>query len=244
MSELKPGLEDRYQRVKQQLRDAEKKCQYPENSIVLLPVSKTFNIQAIEQALNCGMSAFGENYVQEACEKIDFFKQHYPDKKIEWHLIGPLQSNKTRPVAERFDWVQTVDRLKIAERLSQQRPENLPDLNVLIEVHVSDESTKSGVKPDEVRKLAREIQNLPRLKLRGLMAIPAPAQTEAEQLKPLKAMRQLFDEMNQEGFNFDTLSMGMSGDLESAVKAGTTMVRIGSAIFGFRDYLKKDTKHE
>ncbi len=185
------------------------------------------------------MREFGENYVQEACDKIDWFKDRYPELELTWHLIGPLQSNKTRPVAERFDWVQTIDRLKIAERLSSQRPEAMKPLNVLIEVNISNEDSKSGVKPEDVPDLAKEVSKLPRIKLRGLMCIPEPGNTEEEKLAPLRQMKELYDQMNKMGFEFDTLSMGMSGDLEEAVKAGTTMVRVGTAIFGSRDYSKK-----
>lgn len=239
MSELQPGLDTRYSAVQKKLLEAVKAAGKDEGDVFLLPVSKTFGLKAMEEAAGCGMRAFGENYVQEACEKIDYFREHHPELKLTWHLIGPLQSNKTRPVAERFDWVQTVDRLKIAERLSAQRPSSMPPLNVLIEVHISGEESKSGAAPEDVRSLAEAIAKLPNLKLRGLMAIPAPAESEEEQLKPLRAMRKLFDELKSEGFEIDTLSMGMSADMEAAVKAGSTMVRVGSAIFGARDYSKK-----
>lgn len=239
MSKLQPGLDARYSAVRKKLLEAEKAVGKADEDVFLLPVSKTFGLEAMEEAVACGMRAFGENYVQEACEKIDYFREHRPELRLTWHLIGPLQSNKTRPVAERFDWVQTVDRLKIAERLSAQRPASMPPLNVLIEVHISGEESKSGAAPEEVRALAEAITELPNLKLRGLMAIPAPAESEEEQLKPLKAMRKLFDELKEAGFDIDTLSMGMSADMEAAVKAGSTMVRVGSAIFGARDYSKK-----
>lgn len=239
MSELQPGLDARYSAVQKKLCEAVKTAGKDEGDVFLLPVSKTFGLEAMEEAVACGMRAFGENYVQEACEKIDYFRENHPELELTWHLIGPLQSNKTRPVAERFDWVQTVDRLKIAERLSAQRPASMPPLNVLIEVHISGEESKSGAAPEDVRNLAEAITKLPNLKLRGLMAIPAPAEGEEEQLKPLLAMRKLFDELKREGFDIDTLSMGMSADMEAAVKAGSTMVRVGSAIFGARDYSKK-----
>lgn len=233
-------LSQKYQSVVEDIYKTAENCGRSPNEVTLLPVSKTFPIEVLEEGvLTCGMRAFGENYVQEACEKFDWFKEHHPEIQIEWHLIGPLQSNKTRPVAERFDWVQTIDRLKIAERLSAQRPEGMKPLNVLIEVHISNEESKSGVPVSEVRALADQVRQLPNLKLRGLMAIPAPSEDPKEQMKPFIAMRELFDAMNSEGYGFDTLSMGMSDDMEQAIKAGATMVRIGSAIFGHRDYSKK-----
>jgi len=190
--------------------------------VTLLAVSKGHGIARIREAVTAGQHAFGENYVQDALEKIDALPQ------LEWHLIGPLQSNKTRPAAERFDWVQTVDREKIARRLSDQRPAHRPPLNVLIQVNISGEQTKGGVAPHEVRELARKVAALPRLRLRGLMAIPAPG-AHAD----LQKMKKLYDELRPE-FGMDTLSMGMSDDLEAAIAAGSTMVRIGTAIFGQR----------
>ena len=236
MSILKPGLEERYKRVKQSLADDEMRFGREPGSVFLLPVSKTFGINALEEAVKCGMRAFGENYVQEGCEKIEYFKKQHPDLEITWHFIGHLQSNKTRPVAEHFDWVQTVDRLKIAQRLSEQRPADMPPLNVLIEVHISDEESKSGCQPADVPALAQAITLLPNLKLRGIMA-----DTEEGKKAPLKEMYAIFlhlrDELN---FDIDTLSMGMSSDMAEAVECGSTMVRVGSAIFGPRDYTKKE----
>ena len=241
MSILKPGLEERYKRVKQSLADDEMRFGREPGSVFLLPVSKTFGINALEEAVKCGMRAFGENYVQEGCEKIEYFKKQHPDLEIAWHFIGHLQSNKTRPVAEHFDWVQTVDRLKIAQRLSEQRPADMPPLNVLIEVHISDEESKSGCQPADVPALAQAITLLPNLKLRGIMAIPAPSDNEEGKKAPLKEMHAIFlhlrDELN---FDIDTLSMGMSSDMAEAVECGSTMVRVGSAIFGPRDYTKKE----
>jgi len=239
MSEISE-LSKRYRSVVEDIYKTAENCGRSPDEVTLLPVSKTFPINVLEKGVSeCGMRAFGENYVQEACEKFDWFKEHYPELQIEWHLIGPLQSNKTRPIAERFDWVQTIDRLKIAERLSAQRPAGMKPLNVLIEVHISEEESKSGVPVSEVRTLADQVRQLPNLKLRGLMAIPAPSADPQEQMKPFVAMKKLFDAMNEEGYCFDTLSMGMSQDMEQAIKAGATMVRVGSAIFGQRDYSKK-----
>jgi PLP dependent protein len=191
--------------------------------VTLLAVSKGHGAELIEQALAAGQKAFGENYVQEALQKM----QALPS--LEWHLIGPLQSNKTRIAAERFDWVQTLATEKIAHRLSEQRPAHLPPLNVLIQVNVSAEATKSGVAPDEVADLSRTIRALPRLRLRGLMAIPEPGADRSR----FHAAKLLFQELKGE-FGFDTLSMGMSGDLELAIAEGATMVRVGTAIFGQR----------
>jgi PLP dependent protein len=191
-------------------------------SVTLLAVSKMHPVACIEQAVAGGQRAFGENYVQEALAKM----QALPG--LEWHLIGPLQSNKTKVVAERFDWVQTLERVKIGNRLSEQRPAGLPRLNVLIQVNVSGEASKSGVAIEEAVRLARAIAGLPRLRLRGLMAIPAPGMSEE-----FSRVKALYDELRAE-FNFDTLSMGMSADMDAAIAAGATMLRIGTAIFGER----------
>lgn len=191
-------------------------------SVTLLAVSKTHPATRIAEAQAAGLRAFGENYVQEGLQKMRLVSG------AEWHLIGALQSNKSRLAAERFDWVQTVDRVRIANRLSEQRPADLPPLNVLIEVNISGEASKSGVAVKEVTELARAIARLPRLRLRGLMAIPAPGAAG-----DFARMKQLYEALRAE-FGFDTLSMGMSDDMEQAIAAGATMVRIGTAIFGAR----------
>jgi len=191
--------------------------------VTLLAVSKGQPVARIEQAIAAGQKAFGENYVQEAAQKMEVLPA------LEWHLIGPLQSNKTRIAAERFAWVQTVASEKIARRLSEQRPASLPPLNVLIQVNVSGETSKSGVGLDEVETLARAIATLPRLQLRGLMAIPEPGADRSR----YASVRSVFEKLKSE-FGFDTLSMGMSDDLEVALAEGSTMVRIGTAIFGPR----------
>ncbi len=240
MSVLQPGLCQRYEKVKKALSQEEIKFGRKPNSVQLLPVSKTFGIEAIIEGIQCGMTSFGENYVQEACDKIDYCREHYPEQKLTWHLIGHLQSNKTRLAAEHFDWIQTIDSVKIAKRLSDQRPEGMLPINVLIEVNISDEATKSGVQPADIRALAEAVKTLPNLKLRGLMCIPETGDTHEEKMAPLNAMKVLFDELNAEGYGLDTLSMGMSGDMAEAVEAGSTMVRVGSAIFGPRDYSKKE----
>ncbi len=202
----------------------------PANSVQLLAVSKTFGPDAVAQAHASGQTAFGENYIQEAVNKITALA-HLP---LEWHCIGPLQSNKTRLVAEHFQWVHTVDRLKIAQRLSEQRPLHLPPLQVCIQVNVDAGDTKSGVAPPEALALAQAIAVLPRLTLRGLMCIPEPAPDFIAACAVFMRARALFDAINAAGVTLDTLSMGMSADLEAAVHSGSTLVRVGSAIFGAR----------
>jgi pyridoxal phosphate enzyme (YggS family) len=202
-------------------------------SVSLVAVSKTFPAAAVAAAHAAGQVAFGENYVQEAVDKIETLRPQRGE--LQWHFIGPIQSNKTRAIAEQFDWVQSIDRLKVAQRLSEQRPAGLAPLNVLLQVNISGEESKSGVAPADVETLARAVGQLPGLKLRGLMAIPEPEADVARQRAPLAAMRVLFERMRAAGVDIDTLSMGMSADLESAVLEGSTMVRIGTAIFGERE---------
>lgn len=202
------------------------------SGITLLAVSKTKPISAIKEAFQAGQRCFGENYVQEGVEKIQALAG-LPG--LQWHFIGPLQSNKTRVVAEHFDWVQSVDRLKTAQRLSDQRPASLPALQVCIQVNVSNEASKSGVAPNEAEALATHIASLPNLCLRGLMAIPAATKDEQEQLRAFEHMQQLFQRLTTQFNSVDTLSMGMSGDMTAAIKSGSTMVRIGTAIFGARE---------
>ena len=204
-------------------------------SVTLIAVSKTFPAEAVLALARCGQRDFGENYVQEALAKIDAVRAAAPDLPLVWHFIGPIQSNKTRQIAEHFDWVQSVERLKIAQRLSEQRPAQLPPLNVLLQVNISGEASKSGAAPDELPALARAVAALPRLRLRGLMAIPEPSDEPAQQRVPLAAMKRLFDAQRAAGFaDWDTLSMGMSADLEAAIEQGATMVRVGTALFGER----------
>jgi len=200
--------------------------------VKLLAVSKTFPAAVVREAFAAGQYEFGESYVQEALGKMAALR----DLDIVWHYIGPVQSNKTRDIAENFAWVHGVDRLKIAQRLSEQRPTHHPSLNICLQVNVSGETSKSGVAPQDVAGLAREVSNLPRLKLRGLMAIPAPAQDEVVQRSAFAQLRQLWQEMGKQGIELDTLSMGMSHDFVAAIKEGATIIRIGTAIFGKRDY--------
>ncbi len=201
----------------------------------LLAVSKTFSAEAIREAHACGLTAFGESYLQEALGKLDALA----DLPLEWHFIGPLQSNKTRPIAERFAWVHGVEREKIALRLSQQRPAHLPPLNVCIQVNVSGEASKHGVAPDQALDLARRVAELSGLRLRGFMAIPEvdPAHLRAR----FALLRQLLEQARGEGLAVDTLSMGMSADLESAILEGSTLVRVGSALFGSRRNLPQES---
>jgi pyridoxal phosphate enzyme (YggS family) len=209
----------------------------PPESIGLLAVSKTFPQEAIREAHAAGQIRFGESYVQEALDKIALLR----DLPVEWHFIGPIQSNKTRAIAGHFAWVHSLDRLKIAERLSAQRPPHLPPLQVCVQVNISDEASKQGATPEEAVPLANAIARLPRLRLRGLMAIPAPAQTFAAQREPFAQLRNLFERLNAQGLQLDTLSMGMSDDFSAAIAEGATLVRVGSAIFGNRNYQKETT---
>ena len=200
------------------------------DEIHLLAVSKTQAIDAIRGAISAGQRDFGENYVQEAVEKI----RALPDLGLQWHFIGPLQSNKTRQIAEIFDWVHSIDRASIAERLSQARsPERAP-MQVCVQVNISGEATKHGVTTTQLESLARHIQTLPRLKLRGLMAIPEQVDDVAQQKAQFRQLKYLFDDLNTQGFALDTLSMGMSHDLEAAIAEGATLIRVGTAIFGAR----------
>lgn len=222
------------QAVNRRVAAAAQQAGRPAGEVTLLAVSKTFPPAAVQAAFDAGQRAFGENYVQEGVDKIaqlgDLRDQ------ISWHFIGPLQSNKTRAVAEQFDWVHAIDRLRIAERLSAQRPAGMAPLQVCLQVNISGEASKSGVAPDEVPALARAVAALPGLRLRGLMAIPEPQSELEAQRRPFAALRTLADTLRAAGLDVDTLSMGMSADMEAAIAEGATVVRIGTAIFGARDY--------
>ena len=226
------SIAGKLQQVSERIASACAAAQRPVQSVTLLAVSKTFGSDAVREAHAAGQHAFGENYVQEALAKIDALA----DLRgvIEWHLIGPLQSNKTREVAAHFDWVHSVDRLKLAERLSAQRPANLAPLQVCLQVNVSGEASKSGVAPAELPALAQAVAALPGLRLRGLMSIPEPIADFAAQRVPHRLLRELFDALRRDGLALDTLSMGMSADLEAAVTEGATIVRVGTAVFGQR----------
>jgi pyridoxal phosphate enzyme (YggS family) len=208
----------------------------PADSVQLLAVSKTFSADDVRQVTACGQRDFGENYIQEGVDKIIALQDSQP--ALVWHCIGPMQSNKTKLVAEHFDWAHTVDRFKIAQRLSDQRPANLAPLNVCLQVNIDGGATKSGIAPEEVLALAAEVSKLPGLTLRGLMTIPDPVDGFEAQVAVHAKARALFDEVKAalNSPQFDTLSMGMTGDLEAAVQAGSTMVRVGTAIFGGRNY--------
>lgn len=226
--------------VRRRIASAAQEALRSAEDIALLAVSKTVGAEKILSLVEEGQVAFGENYVQEAMSKISFCHVHHP-APIEWHFIGPIQRNKTGLIATHFDWVHTIDRLIIAKRLSEQRPLHLPPLNVCIQVNISEEKTKSGVCSEEVLDLAEQIVGLPGLRLRGLMTIPAPFQgAEKDELalkrKPYCQLRLLKESLEQKGFLLDTLSMGMSDDLEAAVLEGSTIVRVGSALFGERQY--------
>jgi pyridoxal phosphate enzyme (YggS family) len=225
------SIDAKLQQVRQRIALACAAARRDVRSVTLLAVSKTFPVTDLREAFDVGQRAFGENYVQEALQKMDALAA----LPIEWHLIGPLQSNKTRIVAERFQWVHGVDRLKVAQRLSDQRPAHLPPLNVCLEVNIDGEATKSGLAVDEVAAVARAVAALPGLRLRGLMAIPEPAANFEAQRVPHRRLRELFGALRREGLALDTLSIGMSADLEAAIAEGATMVRIGTAIFGARD---------
>jgi pyridoxal phosphate enzyme (YggS family) len=210
------------------------------DAVRLLAVSKTFGPEAVLEAVEAGQRAFGENYLQEGVDKIQAVQQALGGSgpALEWHFIGPIQSNKTRPIAEHFAWVHTVEREKIAQRLSEQRPAGLAPLQICLQVNISGEASKSGVTPQEVAALAHKVAALPNLTLRGLMAIPEPAEDFDQQRAAFAQLRTLYDQLRADGLALDTLSMGMSADLRAAIVEGATIVRVGSAIFGARHYNK------
>ena len=227
----KRHLSDNITKLLERVRSSSQKSQIGNNDILILAVSKTRSASEIREAHACGLAHFGENYLQEALEKIESL----PDLDITWHFIGPLQSNKTRPVAEHFHWVHSVDREKIARRLNEQRPQHLPPLQICLQVNVSGQSSKSGVSLDELPALADAVAGMPKLTLRGLMAIPAPTEDEQEQHEAFRTMRHALQSLQVKHPHIDTLSMGMSADMEAAIAEGATIVRIGTAIFGPRD---------
>ena len=234
MSATANNLQD----VRQRIRRAVDAAQRGEGAVKLIAVTKTFPASAVLEAVDAGQFAFGENYVQEAVGKMREVEGSLLGKpllpSLEWHYIGPIQSNKTRAIAEHFDWVHSVDRLKIAERLSDQRDANRGPLNVLLEVNLDGETTKSGVMPSELPELARAVAALPSVRLRGLMTVPQPRSDAAAQRAVFARLRELAEELRAAGLPCDHLSMGMSADLEAAIAEGATMVRVGTAIFGAR----------
>ena len=235
MSSLRDTLQANLHTVHDRITKAARGAGRQGGAIELVAVSKAFPAETVVAAATCGQKAFGENFVQEALPKIARVRELVPDMVISWHYIGPIQANKTRQIAEHFDWVQSIDRFKVAERLSQQRPAARGPLNVLLQVNISGEASKSGVAPSELPELARSVDGLPMLALRGLMAIPEPEAEPGRQVEPLQRMRALFEALREEHPRCDTLSMGMSADIEAAVAVGSTMVRVGSAIFGQRE---------
>ncbi|CAI2497660.1 Predicted enzyme with a TIM-barrel fold [Serratia ficaria] len=232
MSTIQQNLQD----VRNRIASAARDCARAPEEITLLAVSKTKPVAAIAEAIAAGQRAFGENYVQEGVDKIQHFAASPQAAGLEWHFIGPLQSNKSRLVAEHFAWCHTLDRLRIAQRLSDQRPAEMAPLNVLIQINISDEQSKSGIVLDELPALAEAIAALPNLRLRGLMAIPAPEDDYPRQLAVFGRMNDAFLVLRQRYPQVDTLSMGMTDDMAAAIAAGSTLVRIGTAIFGARDY--------
>jgi len=239
MSSLQQQVQAGLRRVNERISTAAQAVSRDRGTITLLAVSKTFGANAVLAAARAGQRCFGENYVQEAVGKIGELRRRCAAGEtaaagLQWHFIGPIQSNKTRQIAEHFDWVESVDRLRIAQRLSEQRPADRPPLNVLLQVNISGEPTKSGVSPADVPALAMAVAALPRLCLRGLMAIPEPEADPARQRIALARMRALFEQLRADGLPLDTLSMGMSADLEAAIAEGATLLRVGTAIFGAR----------
>jgi pyridoxal phosphate enzyme (YggS family) len=232
-------IADNLQAVKARIEGAAISARRDPAAVTLLAVSKTHPVASIDEARAAGQRAFGENYVQEALEKMDAMEPREQGvQRLEWHLIGPLQSNKTRLAAERFDWVHTLASEKIAKRLSEQRPSAMAPLNVLIQVNVSGEASKAGVSPEEVFTLSQKAGSLKGLRLRGLMAIPEPTADTGLQRSRFSQVRILFEQMKSKGLPMDTLSMGMSDDMESAIAEGATLVRIGTAIFGQRSKVR------
>ena len=223
-------IEERLAGVLRRIRNAEQAWSRTPGSVALLAVSKTRSSEDIVQAMAAGQRRFGENRLQEALEKI----RALSDCNLEWHFIGSVQSNKTRAIAEHFDWLHSLDSIKHARRLSSQRPDRLPPLKVCLQINISGETTKGGIKPDQARDLAIAVQTLPKLELRGLMTIPAPAETLERQRQPFRMLRQLRERLATPEFPLATLSMGMTDDLEAAIAEGATMVRIGTGIFGPR----------
>lgn len=223
-------IKKRFETISNTLRQAESQANRGPNAVKLLAVSKTWPAEKLRAVADLGQTCFGENYLQEAIEKIQALK----DLDLEWHFIGPIQSNKTRDIAALFDWAQSVDRLKIAKRLHQQRPEQLPPLNICIQVNIDNEDTKSGLVEQDIMPLANAIQELDRLKLRGLMIIPARQQNEAAQVETFKRALTLYQSLQARFDDIDTLSMGMTADMNLAIQEGSTMVRIGTALFGQR----------
>ena len=225
------SLAERLNAVRARIADAAREHGRDPGAIELVAISKKKPVAMLQEALAAGQTDFGENYLQDALAKIEALAEHAPI----WHFVGDIQSNKTRDIAAHFAWAHAVDRFKIARRLSEQRPDHMPPINVCIQVNIDDEDSKSGVAPDAVRELAAQIRELEHVRLRGLMTIPAYVEDFDAQRRPFAAVRELFETLNADGFELDTLSMGMSADIEAAIAEGATHVRVGTAIFGARD---------
>ncbi len=232
------SIADKLENVRQRIQKATLASGRPESAVTLLAVSKTKSAEMIHEAIMLGMFRFGENYLSEAIEKQEALRELCSPEQwhqLEWHFIGPIQSNKTRLIAEHFDWVQGVDRVKIARRLNEQRPDNSPPLNVCIQINIDAEATKAGIPLADLSDLAEQIAAFPRLCLRGLMTIPAAAQSSEDRRQRFQEMRESFEVLQARYESVDTLSMGMSADLEDAIACGSTMVRVGTALFGQRN---------
>jgi len=232
---MKQTIESRLESVRAIIAESCAEYARPVNSVQLLAVSKTRTAEEIMTALASGQHCFGESYLQEAINKIELLR----GEAIEWHFIGRVQSNKTRPIAENFDWVHSIDQLKHARRLNDQRPETMPPLNICLQINIDNEETKGGVKPEQAEEFVQHISTLPRLKLRGLMTLPSPTATLEEQRQPFCRLRELRERLATDELPLDTLSIGMSDDMPAAIAEGSTMVRVGTAIFGPRNYMNR-----
>ncbi len=230
---MNQAIQTRLESVRSLIDQATLKYHRPAESVQLLAVSKTRTVDEIMAAYSCGQRRFGESYLQEAITKIDQLKDI---DDIEWHFIGRIQSNKTRPIAERFDWVHSIDKLKHAQRLNDQRPDSMPPLNICLQINIDNEESKGGIRPEDVAELISQVALLPRLRLMGLMTLPSPAETLDEQRKPFRRLRELRDRLATQDLPLATLSIGMSDDLEAAIAEESTVVRVGTAIFGPRNY--------
>ncbi len=229
---MKESIQSRLESVRSLITQATSDYHRPEDSVQLLAVSKTRTADDVMAAFNCGQRRFGESYLQEAITKIDQLREI----DIEWHFIGRIQGNKTRAVAENFDWVHSIDKLKHAQRLNVQRPDSMPPLNICLQINIDGEESKGGVRPEDTEEIIQQISQLPRLQLRGLMTLPSPSNNIDEQRVPFRRLRELRDRLATKGLPLETLSMGMSDDMEAAIAEGSTIVRVGTAIFGPRDY--------
>ncbi len=229
---MKPTIESRLDAVRAIIAESTAEYARATGSVQLLAVSKTRSAEEIMEALAAGQRCFGESYLQEAIDKIDLLR----DEEIEWHFIGRVQSNKTRQIAEKFDWVHSIDKLKHARRLNDQRPDSMPPLNLCLQINIDNEATKGGVEPDQAAELIQQISTLPRLQLQGVMTLPSPTASVDEQRLPFRRLRELRDRLATKELPLDTLSIGMSDDIPAAIAEGSTMVRVGTAIFGPRNY--------